>query len=249
LSFGAADADAPALRFAGADVLEALRAVRLREGFALTARETAATLLRWNDGEAAMIEAAVGNGKMLLLATSPARESGELGISASFPALASSIARSSMEARTPLAHVIGEPVNLKLAPEKPVKITNTEGKSTPARARELLTRPAEFFPEPGVYRVEAENFMQFLAFNPPVAESETALAAPTQIERIFGLQKSAGEAKASAWRESSEPKRGAWRYFLLTAFLLLIAELFINKDRGIGEWVKREMGRQEQTER
>ncbi len=227
LSFGAADTDAPALRFAGADVFTALRAVRLREGFALNTRETAATLLRWNDGEAAMIEAAAGNGKMLLLGTSPARESGELGISASFPALVSSIARSSLEARVPLARAIGEPVNLRLAPEASVKIINTEGKSVTARARELLTRPEDFFSEPGVYRVETEKFIQFLAFNPPVAESETALAAPTEIERIFGQQKSAGEAQASAWRESSEQKRDAWRYFLLTAFLLLIAELFI----------------------
>lgn len=227
ISFGAADADAPALSFVGEEVLAALRAVRMREGYTVTPREGAATIMRWNDGAPAFVSQKLGSGVVHLFAASPARAAGELGVSAALPALASSIARSSLVPREPLAHSIGEPVRLGLEAEATVKIFDGGGKMQAARARELLLRPAAYFPTAGIYRVEANGFTRYLAFNAPASESETALASPAEIESLFTPQPNASETAPSAWRDAAERRSNAWRYFLAAAFLLLIVEMFV----------------------
>ncbi len=232
LSFGAMDADASSLSLVEQQVLESLQSVRLREGYALAPRDGAATIMRWNDGDAALIQSETGSGRIVLLATSPARATGELGINAAFPALVSSIARSSIAPREPLARAIGEPVNLWLSPETPVKIVDAAGKTNTAQARDLMTRPASYFREAGIYRVESNVQTRFLAFNSPAAESETELAGAEELTRLFAQQKpAASEPQASAWHESFERQGNIWRYFLLTVFLLLIAELFVSMQR------------------
>jgi hypothetical protein len=227
LSFGPMDRDAPVLSFVEQQVLESLQALRMREGYALEPRVDAATIMRWNDGTPALAQSHVGSGRLVLLATSPARSAGELGISPSFPALASSIARSSLAPREPLAKVIGEPLNLKLSPATSVRIVDAQGKSQAAQARDLMLHPAKYFSAPGIYRVEAEGLTRYLAFNAPAAESEGALASAFEIKKLFGPQTSASERQPRAWHESFEQQGSLWRYFLLAAFLLLIAELFV----------------------
>ncbi|HEY0544178.1 MAG TPA: BatA domain-containing protein [Pyrinomonadaceae bacterium] len=235
LSFGAADADARALSFAGEGVLTALRAVRMHEGYAVTPRDEAATLMRWNDGAPAFVSKETGSGSILLFATSPARAAGELGVSPSFPALASSIARASLTPREPLSREIGEPVKLNVSPDEAVKIFDAGGKTTSARARDLITRPQAFFPRAGIYRVESNNFNSYLAFNAPAAESETALAHADDIARLFKLpEKGANETPQTAWHEATERRGNLWRYFLLAAFVLLIVEMFVAMRHGRG---------------
>jgi hypothetical protein len=233
LSFGATDADAPALSFAGAQVLTALSTVRMHEGYAVTPRVDAATIMRWNDGTPAFVSKESGGGKILLFGASPARATGELGVSAAFPALVSSIARSSVTPREPLSREIGEPVELKLAPDAVVKITSAEGKTETARARDLLVQPVAYFARPGIYRVESNAFTRYLAFNAPEAESEAALTSAGEIERLFKPQeRGANETRPSTGRESVEQKSNAWRYFLYAAFLLLIVEMFVAMRQG-----------------
>jgi hypothetical protein len=235
LSFGAADTDAPVLRLMEEQVFAALRAVRMREGYMVAPRDEALTMMRWNDGAAALVGAEVGSGMIVLLATSPARAAGELGISSAFPALASSIARYSLAPREPLARSIGEPVNLKLAPEALVKIVDAKGRSETVQARDLVMRPASFFREAGIYRVESSGLTKFLAFNAPVAESESALATADEIKHLFNQQQSATETSASAWQEATERQGNTWRYLLAAAFLLLVGELFVALRRQQGK--------------
>ena len=233
LSFGATDADAPALSFAGEQVLAALRTVRMHEGYAVTPRNDAATIMRWNDGAPVFVSKEIGGGRILLFGTSPARAAGELGISAAFPALASSVARSSITPREPLAREIGEPVELRLAPEASVKITDAEGKTETAHARDLSMRPAAYFARPGIYRVESNDFTNYLAFNAPEAESETALASAGEIEQLFKpQQRDANESRPNAEREPDKLRGNARRYFLFAAFLLLLFEMFVAMRQG-----------------
>lgn len=233
LSLVATDTDAPALSFAGEQVLTALGTVRMHEGYVVTPRDDAATLMRWSDGTPAFVSKEIGGGSILLFGTSPARAAGELGISAAFPALASSIARSSITPREPLAREIGEPVGLRLAPEAFVKITDAEGKTETARARDLSMRPAAYFARPGIYRVESNDLTRYLAFNAPEAESETALAGADEIERLFKPQpRDAKETRPGARREPAGQRSNAWRYFLFAAFLLLIVEMFFAMKQG-----------------
>jgi hypothetical protein len=229
LSFGAADTDAPQLRSLGEGALFSLHTVRVSAGYALAPRADAETLMRWNDGRSAFVAARVGEGTMVLLGSSPERASSEMGVSPSFPALASSILRSGNMMREPLSRTIGEAVQLNVALDADVKITNMEGRLTETKARELVSRPLDYFSEPGIYRLEFAGSQKFVAFNSAVSESERALVTEDDLKRFFSVEKKEKSLTVNAnnWREALERSGSAWRYFLVAAFLLVIAELFV----------------------
>jgi hypothetical protein len=229
LSFGAADTDAPQLRALGDGALASLRAVRINAGYALAPRVNAETLMRWNDGSPAFVSTRVGEGSIMLLATSPERASSEMGASPSFPALASSILRSTSVMREPLSRTIGEAVRLNVAPETSVKITNMEGRVSETKARELVRQPLAYFGEAGIYRLEFAGGQKFLAFNSEPSESERALATVDKLKQFFSVEKRENSLGADTgnWGEALERSGSSWRYFLIAAFLLMIAELFV----------------------
>jgi hypothetical protein len=229
LSFGAADGDAPQFRALDESATMALRAVRINAGFALVQRASASTLLRWNDGSAAFVSERIGEGALMLLATSVERASGNLGSSPSFPALTSSILRSTSIAREPLSRTVGEAVRLDVALEGDVKITSMEGHVSATKARELISHPLAYFSEPGIYRLEFAGTQKFLAFNAPAVESKRSLATADDLKRFFSAEKTEEmkTASVSNQREATERSGSTWRYFLIAAFLLMIAELFV----------------------
>jgi hypothetical protein len=229
LSFGAADTDAPQLRALGDGALASLRAVRINAGYALAPRVNAATLMRWNDGSPAFVSTRVGEGSIMLLATAPERASSEMGASPSFPALASSILRSTSVMREPPSRTIGEAVRLNVAPETSVKITNMEGRVSETKARELVRQPLAYFGEAGIYRLEFAGGQKFLAFNSEPSESERALATVDKLKQFFSVEKREHSLGADTgnWGEALERSGSSWRYFLIAAFLLMIAELFV----------------------
>ena len=228
-SFGSADLDAPALRALDESAFDGLRAVHVNAGYALSVRASADTLVRWNDDQPAFVSSRVGEGEVLVLATSPARASSDLGASPALPALASAILRAGDVRREPLSLNIGESVRLNVRPETDVRITNTEGRAFETKARELVVRPLSYFNEPGIYRLEFAGKQKFIAFNSPAAESERALQPEASLSRLFSVEgreraKFSGESNR---REAAERSGSTWRYFLAAAFLLMIAELFL----------------------
>lgn len=229
LSFGAADTDAPQLRSMGEGALASLRAVRIKDGFALEPRASAETLMRWNDGRAALVSTRVGEGTILLLGSSPERASGEMGASPSFPALVSAIVHSSSVVREPLSRTIGEAVRLNVSLDADVKITNMEGRVSETKARELVTKPLAYFDEAGIYRLEYAGGQKFLAFNPAASESERTLATEDKLKQIFSVEKRGNSPAADIdnRREALERSSSTWRYFLAAAFLLMLAELLV----------------------
>lgn len=229
LSLGTADTDAPQLRAMDEGALASLRAVRINAGYALAPRVSAETLMRWNDGRPAFVSTRVGKGTILMMGSSPERASGEMGASPSLPALASAIARSSNVAREPLSGTIGEAVRLNVALDADVKITNTEGRVSETKARELVTKPLAYFDEAGIYRLEFGGEQKFLAFNPASSESERALATEDRLKQIFSVDKmgSTVTRNVNDRREALEQSSYTWRYFLAAAFLLMLAELSI----------------------
>lgn len=237
LNFATADMDAPLLRALGEGALDSLRAVRINEGFAIVPRERAVTLMRWNSNEPAMVSAQIGSGQMALLATSPERASGNLGASTAFPVLASSILRQSRAMREPLTRVIGEAVNLGIAPTADVKITDAAGHVQTVKARELMRHPISYFSEPGIFKLEFAGAEKFVAFNAPAIESERALATANYLEQFFPVNKTRKvEAIKINGRDDAAERNGqVWRYFLVAAFLLILAELlFAMRQRRVG---------------
>jgi len=229
--FGAIDADAPALRSLGESALSTLRATRMSAGYNITPRETAAVLMRWSDATPAAVSAEVGAGSMLLLATSPEREAGELGLSPALPVLAHSIMRAAVTPRRPHAKFIGEPVQLGIGPETDVTVTDGEGRTTRTLSRSLAQQPQDVFREPGIYRLDFEGRTEMLAVNTPLEERARSLATPDAIKNYFAVKESNAVAAASGardWKEMAERRSGLWRFFLFAAFIALIAELFVS---------------------
>lgn len=225
-NFGAVDSDAPALRGMGEGALSALRAARVRAGFAITPRASASTLARWSDATPAFVSAEVGAGVLLVLGTSPEREASDLGLSPALPALAASILSAASRAREPLSMTIGEPIRLGVSPDTEVSVTDTLGHTRRAPARELAQRSQNVFREPGIYRVDVAGQQRFLAFNAPGPESARALATSDEIKSYFDGKQRAVAPAANAWMDAAERRGHVWRLFLCAAFVLLIAELF-----------------------
>ena len=229
LSLGAADTDAPQLRSLGEGALSSLRAVRINSGYALAPRDSAETLMRWNDGRPAFVSGRIGEGAMVVLATSPERESSEMGASPSFPALASSVLRAGSAMNEPLSRTVGEAVQLNVAPDTDVKVTNMDGRVTETKARELARHPLDYFGEPGIYRLEFAGTQKYVAFNSAATESERALATEDTLKALFSVEQKPKSLMANAnnWREALERSGSTWRYLLGAAFLVALAELFV----------------------
>lgn len=228
-SFGAVDRDAPGLRALDESTLAALRAVRINDGFALEPSPSADTLMRWNDGRAAFVSAQIGEGRIMMLGTAPERASGNLGASAAFPALASSILRAAELMKESLSQTIGEPPHLKAAPDADVKITDMEGRLVETKAREIYKHPLRYFSKAGIYRLDFSGEQRYVAFNSPVTESERTLSTGDDLKRFFSVEKGegAGALNENRLRDEMERQSSTWRYFLTAAFLLIIAELFV----------------------
>jgi hypothetical protein len=229
LRFGAMDTAAPQLRGLDEGSLSALGAVRVSESYLVTPDASSDVLMRWSDGAPAFISKRVGQGSIMLLATSMDRASGELVLSPAFPALVSSILNATSMQSEPLSQTIGEAIRLNVAPDAEVKISDAKGRVVSTKARELVRRAIVYFKEAGIYRLEFEGQEKFVAFNAPVAESERALATTEELKRRFsaGVVEKAEAVSLSNAREATERSGPAWRYFLCAAFLLMIAELFV----------------------
>ncbi len=243
LNFVATDAGAAPLRFMSEKSIEALPGVGVRSAYELTPRENAATLLRWNNTSApAFVTMKFGEGMVLLCATSVERAASDFGQSTALPALASAVLRVPEAMREPLSQTLGEPVHLNLLPDTLIKITDAKGHAVTGRAGELVSRAANFFSEPGIYRAEWTNGTEYLALNAPAAESERALASTEEIKKFFTDEETVAKEDAAkgnvtqigridSGRDSMERRGGAWRYFFLAAFVLLVAELFVARNK------------------
>lgn len=229
----ASDSNAPQFRMLDESALAGLRAVRVNAGYALNPRRSALTLMRWSDGTPAFVSSRIGNGTILLLSTSPERESSEFGTSPSFPALAASIVKEAADQREPLSLVCGEAIRLDGRPDLDVKITDIGGRVLDVRQRDLISRPLTYFTQPGIYKLEFAGREKFVACNSPAAESERALATEDYLGRLFSADDSqrTNTAISNNWRDAEERSGSMWRYFFIAAFLLMIAELSLAMHR------------------
>jgi hypothetical protein len=228
LTLATADHNAPILRSFDESAFALLQTVRVRCGFSIEPREQSATLMRWSDDNApAFVSRKIGEGNILLLATSPQYAASDLGGSAAFPALVAAITRASNAPRETLSYEIGEPINLRLAPQTLVKITDTAGRLTETRADRLVRQPFDLLPQPGIYKIEWPQHERFIALNVPAIESATALASPEEVKEQLSYKENVNTIKDKNLDNSAERSQSVWRYFLAAAFLLLVAELLL----------------------
>ncbi|HEX8494483.1 MAG TPA: BatA domain-containing protein [Pyrinomonadaceae bacterium] len=230
-NIGSADLSALPLRSITDNTLRALQAVNVREGYAFDQRAGTETLMRWSNGTAAFISTRLGGGRVLLLGASVESAASDLGRSPAFPSLAHSILRAAVAPREPLSYNLGEPVDLGLAPEASLTMTDAAGRNKQLKARDLMQRPLSVLKEAGIYRVESERSVRFVALNAPAAESERSLINAAEVQHYFNVGEPVATVGGNEWREAVERGGNDWRYFLYAAFLLLVGELFVSVRR------------------
>ncbi|MEO8433435.1 MAG: VWA domain-containing protein [Pyrinomonadaceae bacterium] len=224
--FATADMGAPFLRSFDQNAFDALRTTNHKKAFSFTPRDEAGSLLRWNNGQAALVWQQVGAGQILVLGTSPGLQSGDLGLSPAFPVLVGSMADSAISTPAPLSQELGKPV-ASINSSGTVTITDPAGIVKNKTARDLAAHPQSAFSNPGIYRVEAGGQVRFLAFNFPPEESDRLVARPQEVRDRFASRTKQGVVSGSTWHEATESAGSQWRYFLGLAFLLLMLELFL----------------------
>jgi hypothetical protein len=167
----------------------------------------------------------------LLLGTSTESAASDMGSAPAFPSLVFSILRAAAAPHEPVSYDLGQAVETGLAPETSVTITDPVGHNAQAQARDLMQRPLNVFREAGIYRLESEKGVRFVALNTPGVESERALAEGDEVQHYFAETKPVATAGGSEWREAAEHDGNTWRYFLGAAFLLLFTELLVRVRR------------------
>ena len=95
-----------------------------------------------------------------------------------------------------------------------------------AKAGQLVSRSRDYFDEPGLYKLDFAGRQTFVALNAPASESERAVVTDEQVKQAFSAKKTVSAPAANQWRETAERSGTTWRYFLIAAFLLIVAELF-----------------------
>lgn len=225
LSLGPADLAAPPLRAMTENAFASLRAAKVHEGYALEARDGADTLVRWSNGAPIFVSMRTGAGRVLLLGTSTESAASEWGRSPAFPSLVFSVLSEAVAPRELVSYELGAAVDLGLAPETSLTITDAAGSVAKSTARELMQRPSSVLNAPGIFRVESEKGLRFVALNAPGVESERALVEADEARARFNVEGRAVVVATDERREAAERGVAAWRYFLGAAFMLLIAEL------------------------
>jgi hypothetical protein len=221
------DLDHPILRIFSGAALEGLDSVRTHRYFLLQPGESARVLATFDDGAPALVEKELGEGRVILFASTADRDWSDWAIQTSFlPAMqqmASHLARSLGQREAPRAQV-GESVALP-ALEGTSAVVGPDGREIPHAKTEgesLVVTPEQ----PGVHRLVregAEPEPAFAAFPSP-SESDTRRLDPRELRALLGGAKAEVAQDAGLGRKRETP---LWSLLLLAGLLAFCAEGFL----------------------
>ncbi len=187
-------------------------------------------LARFDDGSPAMIEHRVGTGRVLLLASALETRSGDFPLQAVYlPFLQRLVLYSSGRDATTLWHSTGQSWLLPAGLKEPAVSTPEGNILRPPRDSVGATVALR---EAGVYslyegRVQGEP-VALLAVNSPASESD--LSTVDARELLLGVRQSAptvGDVSDAPTNIEVESRQRLWKYLLIAAGLLLLAETFM----------------------
>ncbi len=231
------DVDHPVLHVFAGEAREGLVSTRTYRYFLLQPGrdgDGSRVLASYDDGAPALVEGALGKGRVLLYTSTVDRDWSDWPIQPSFlPALqqaAAYLARSLEEARTS-SGVVGAPFVLDL-PEGAVvdEVLGPDGKPRGVASKADEPPRVEATREPGVYTVrgrlageEATRELSELSFALHVdpRESDTRRIDPRELEALFGGEKVEVAKEASSERKKDTP---LWSVLLLVGVLAFFGE-------------------------
>ena len=213
----------------GSAVLGALAFFRYRDLAGV--RPDAAVLARFDDGKPAIVEAAWGDGRTLLFASSLDAEWTDLPRRAAFvPLLHRMVEVAAGHERIPIAYRVGESVDpgaaFRLSPGPSGEAEEVLADAPSGERTVLGGRDALRLAEPGFYRARRPGAAEFrrIGVNPPLAESDLRTLDAAEV-RMAAAASPEGEAPAAANPVAPDLPGRAVGWLLLAGFgLLLVSE-------------------------
>lgn len=205
---------------------DALNIVPFRTGYTLSARPPASVVVRWSNAQPALVQISVGRGSIIVLATSPERSAGGLGLSPVFPQLAGSIMASGGINAEPRVYSIGAlPADLLRA--SAVEVTGPNGTVESVTYTGASKKPDDVFSQPGLYRIGASAEGRFVALRPPASESETALADPGLVRGLFAPEPTSAQSATTQPQSPHNAESAWWRILVGLGSILLCIEAIV----------------------
>ncbi len=196
---------------------------------------SARVLAKFDNGDAALIETAVGKGKLLVLTAGWQPEDSQLALSSKFvPLLYSLLEQSGAPAARPGQYFVGDTVMLATVGAN-TNATVTWRKPDGSQV-ETVKGEAGFSltDQPGIYTVNLPSATQRFAVNLDPAESKTAPLPLDELERLgVPLKQQTTSAAQQAEQKRRlldselEGKQKLWRWLILVAMALLAAETWL----------------------
>ena len=233
-SLGSLNIETSQLHGIGSQATTAFSGIGVKGHFQLKKRDNAVALLRWSDGEPAFLAAQMGEGTVLCWPFTLDRSITSLGIAPAFPVLVATVFNNVAATRNNTQE-LGQPVWLDTKPDTQVTVS-FEGTSTVITdTRTLIQHSLTVIHAPGIYRIQYEGKVRFIAFNSPASESEILLATPNQVQSVFNVTRSEGSINAMTAKPAGDTYDRLWRVLMACAFLFLATELlFWIRDRRRG---------------
>ena len=186
-------------------------------------------LVRFENGDPAMIEKAVGKGRVVVLTSSWAPVDGQLALSSKFVPLLYALADDRSSGGPAATKVlVGEPAVL---PEGSLAVHTPSGSTLPVVSGATKFSGTD---APGVYTIDSAKGPREFAVNLDPSESKTA---PLEVEDLesLGCRLASSESKLAAEREAKrqlqnaelEGRQKLWRPLVLAAIALLIVETWL----------------------
>ncbi|GAB1488374.1 BatA domain-containing protein [Opitutaceae bacterium] len=186
-------------------------------------------LARFDSGDPALVELAVGRGRLLLLTSGWAPADSQLAVSSKFvPLLYSMLELGGALPTAFVPYVVGDALPVPAGSGNTVTVTASDGTSAPipAGARAYTGAVA-----PGRYRLEAGGPAVTYAVNLDSAESRLQVLSPDELEQL-GLKIAPAEVDAAKAAErqimlrgvETEGRQKLWRWFVVGALLILLIE-------------------------
>ncbi len=186
-------------------------------------------LARFDSGDPALVELAVGRGRLLLLTAGWAPVDSQLAVSSKFvPLLYSMLELGGALPAAFVPYVVGDALPLPTTTDAAITVTAPDGTTAAiaAGARSYAGAAA-----PGRYRLEAGGSVVAYAVNLDSAESRLQALSPDELEQL-GLPLAPAEVDTAKTAERQVMLRGVetegrqklWRWFVLGALLILLIE-------------------------
>jgi len=207
-------------------------AARFRGYWSATPIKGTEVIMRFDNGEAALMERVVGKGRVLLFTSSLDTEWNNFPLQVLYVPLMQEILRYlALREEKKRSYTIGEPVPLIVPAGNALRVTDPQGKETILTSTAGATVFYRTTHVPGFYGTRGGSLQDSFAVNAPREESDLAFMAPSELGDVLvqrdTVAPSPGEATASILDAQLERSQRFWWWILLAVVLLGLGETLL----------------------